>query len=76
MTPKEKAEKLIEEFMNIKSKKLSDYSRIEYPTARECALICVNEISKVVPYKRRQPHLYDDETIEYWDEVKEEIEKL
>ena len=34
MNPKEKAEELVNKFMETKSLKLSDYSRIEFPTAK------------------------------------------
>lgn len=46
MTPKEKANKLVDEFLNMKPIKLSDYSRIYQPTAKQCALIVVDEILK------------------------------
>ena len=70
MLPKEKAEELVNKFMETKSLKLSDYSRIEFPTAKQCALICVDEIMRVV--------LCEDCTSDvevYWQEVKQEINK-
>lgn len=68
MTPKEKAIELVEKFENLKSNKMHDYSRIEYPTAKLCALIVVDEIIKV-----SMDNLYSER---YWREVKQKIEKL
>lgn len=81
MTPKEKAIELIEQF-----EQFSDYKECDVFTQRErmfmnakqCALICVEEILNESPSKRYWD-TYDDETpsaITFWQEVKEEIEKL
>ena len=43
MTPKEKAIQLVDRFFNAESQKLSDYSRIYHPTAKQCALISISE---------------------------------
>jgi hypothetical protein len=73
MAPKDKALELVEFFMHLNSVKLSDYSRIEWPTAKQCALKVVDEILK---------DLFNDELfyletkIHYWIEVKQEIQKL
>jgi len=56
MTPKEKAEELID--------KMCDY-KLEHEDAKRCALIAVDEIMKA--------HSFDKM---YWEEVKQEIEKL
>lgn len=89
MTPKEKANKLVDEFLNMKLIKLSDYSRIYQPTAKQCALIMVDEILKSEP---RYPSNVDwddagathqyyyeaqrEEADAFWKQVKQEIEKL
>jgi hypothetical protein len=65
MTPKEKAEELMAKFMAIKSTKLSDFSVIYSPVAKLCALIAVDEILQIGCIK-----------VPYWNEVKQEIEKL
>ena len=65
LSPKEKAEELVEMFMNIKKQKLSDYSIIYHPTAKQCALIVVNEILDAI-----------NEWDYYWEQVKQEIEQL
>jgi hypothetical protein len=69
-TPKEKAEELVEMFMNIKQLKLSDYSVIYYPTAKQCALIAVAEIINSTSWQ------YITNGLDYWNEVKHEIENL
>lgn len=70
MTPKEKAEQLVESFMNIKQQKLADYSIIYHPTAKQCALIAVDGILNAInPFGQ---FLGKD----YWEEVKQEIENL
>lgn len=75
MTAKEKAQELIEMFLNANSMKMSDYSRIEYPTAKACALICVDEI--ITDHVNLDFDLSEqDERIAYWREVKKEIENL
>jgi hypothetical protein len=63
MTPKEKAAEMIESFMNIKQQELGDHSIIHYRTAKQCALITVNELLKQV----------DELSNDYWQEVKQEI---
>lgn len=74
MTPKEKAKELVDKFMAIKSMKLSDYSLIYYPFAKLCALIAVDEILED-NVDDMSWELFDIR-IEYWQEVKQEIEKL
>lgn len=74
MIPKERAEQFVGMFQQLNRSKISDYSRIEFPTAKQCALIVVNEIIKSNPYS------IDFNIIEpnyaYWFQVKQEIEKL
>ena len=65
-TPKEKAEALVDAFMNIKSMKLSDYSVIYHPTAKQCARVVVAEIMKVEQAVK----------MNFWKAVKQEIENL
>ena len=74
MTPKEKALELIDKFQELNRSKISDYSRIEFPTAKQCALISVDEILK------SNPTVIDCDKTElnykYWTEVKKEIDEL
>ena len=70
MTPKEKAAEMIEAFMNIKQQELGDHSIIHYRTAKQCALIAVDEIlNSINPFGQ---FLGKD----YWQEVKQEIFNL
>ncbi len=80
MTPKEKAEELVNKYIGLNSGKLSDYSRIEFPTAKQCALIAIdeninilNEICELRGYDPFESPLYD---LNYWKKVKQEIEQL
>jgi hypothetical protein len=82
MKTKEKAFELVDKYMNIRNVKLSDYSIIYLPTAKQCALIAVDEIIEAT-------NMYqfgisnDKESIPpkvvnhpYWQEVKQEINNL
>jgi hypothetical protein len=73
MTPKEKAEELVSKYITNQNswylENLVDGLRIAH--AKQCALIAVDEIideyQKIFPNVNRR---------NYWDEVKQEIEKL
>ena len=67
MTPKEKAEELVEKFKNVKPVGLSDCTVIYLLGAKQCALIAVNEILG---------DMGADRGYAFWTEVKQEIEKL
>ena len=76
ITPKEKAKELVEIFRL----KVLDYdgNGINGFKAKQCALIAVNEIIKNMPhsfYSGIRP-AYKGTDLEYWQEVKQEIEKL
>jgi hypothetical protein len=61
MTPKEKAEELIDKMINTDIMYMSNY------LAKQCALICCNEVLG---------YMGADRGTEFWNEVKQEIEKL
>jgi hypothetical protein len=77
MEAKEKAIELVDKYMNLNKVKLSDYSVIYTPTAKQCALIAVEEIIDLgllygnAPFGDGGKRFYS-----YWQEVKEEILKL
>ena len=77
MTPEEKAKQLINKFLHIKVLKLSDYSVIEYPTAKECALITINDILDNID---DMMSFYVDHNIleikKYYEDVKQELDNL
>jgi hypothetical protein len=76
MTPKEKAKDLVNSFYQpLGYLKCGVNNTIMWEHAKQCALIAVDEVLKYQPY--------DVYTIEqcnnvnnYWNEVKQEIEKL
>ena len=77
MTPKEKAEELVKKFMNLNLEKikLADYSKIYYPTAKQCALIAIIEIINSNPHSNPfNTDIYS--TMQYWIDVKNEINSL
>jgi hypothetical protein len=70
MTPKEKAKELFDKFMKPVDG-LHKYPMC-FDTAKQCALIAVDEIIKAVPIAPLQL----EHPLYYWQEVKQEIEKL
>jgi hypothetical protein len=74
MTSKEKAKELKDKYMNVKW-------QIYLDDAKQCALIAVDEILKEVPTEildtyKQQVNFIDNDRYYYWEEVKQEIEKL
>ena len=85
MTPKEKAIELINKMHNTKhcgidhfpNKNYCDCSEINFFQAKQCALIAVDEIDDI--YQKLTPK--DDPynfllELEYWQDVKQHIQKL
>jgi hypothetical protein len=66
MTPKEKAQELVEKFRISKA--------ITESYAKQCAIIAVDEILKMVDESMQG--FLDSDIIAYWKQVKTEIEKL
>ncbi len=62
MSPKEKAEDLVDKML--------------FYTAKECALLAVDEVLNV--WENQQPRRFEEwlGIFQYWQEVKQEIEKL
>jgi hypothetical protein len=85
MTPKEKAKELYNKFLN-PSGDTYLYGMLEHESAKECALIAVDEII----LSRKDDSQFDDTLwaggsdmytmhpmyLNYWQEVKQEIENL
>jgi hypothetical protein len=69
MTPKEKADELINKYLTSRDANQWDDVRDVHAAIR-CALIAVDEI-KTLLYNADRMYQYD-----YWHEVKQEIEKL
>lgn len=76
MIPIEKAKELVENFYKFANSTDFDSDHGEFFTnnelwknnAKQCALICVNEI---ITLRKREGSIFD-----YWEKVKQEIEKL
>ncbi len=64
MTPKQKAIELYNKFLNPNGDTYL-YSLLDHESAKECALIAVDEILNIGCIE-----------VPYWQEVKQEIEKL
>jgi len=71
MTPKEKAEELVDKF---KLKQNFFTNSFIKTTAKQCALIAVNEILNEFPQGFKGN--FEERRKQYWQEVKQEIEKL
>jgi hypothetical protein len=72
MTPKEKAKELVDKF-NVWASRSGSAVYNPYD-AKQCALICVDEIINANPTKIILGGLSLEFTTEYWIEVKQEIE--
>ena len=71
MTPKEKAKELVEGFLALKKINPNAITRpYNWQEAKQCALICVDEILEI------KSVYHSIELDNYWQEVKQEIEKL
>ena len=66
MTPQEKAIELVNSFYNKDFENIWNVKTANYE-AKQCALICVDEVYKNISY---HPNY------KYWQEVKQEIEQL
>ena len=73
MTPKEKAEELVLKFKELPQEGTLMFY-VVFEISKQCALIAVNEIiNNSIEWLGCK---YQDEEIKYWQEVKQEIEKL
>jgi hypothetical protein len=74
MTPKEKADELVKKMYIVHSNSASD---ITLYFAKRSALFAVDEIIKeCCKSSEKKDAKYQDERINYWQQVKQEIEKL
>jgi preprotein translocase subunit SecE len=75
MNAKLKASQLVNRFYNLKPQKMSDYSCILWPTAKECARITIDEIKKELSNWTGGENIeFDKQRFNYLDEVNQEIE--
>jgi hypothetical protein len=77
MTPKEKAKELIDIYKKQVSMTIKDYSLVckvlDIDMAKQCALIAVDEILWIL---NELQDSYSDNASMFYNEVKQEIEKL
>ena len=78
MKAKEKAKELVDRFMNIQdSIGFNSHNLIYLKEAKQCALICVDEIIKEIKEIQFNEDIFlEDTVISYWQEVKQEIKEL
>ena len=73
ITPKEKAKELVDKYIPLSLRLYSDYEWVEeIDSAKQCALIAVDEILIIQEYWGG----INNTNYQYWQEVKQEIEKL
>jgi hypothetical protein len=70
MTPKEKAEELIQKYLNMNDGLIQEFIPIPIEGARQCALIMCDELLCNSTFLISTGESY------FWNEVKKEIEKL
>ena len=73
MTAKNKAEELVKKYFRDSDLLVEDLTWIQ---AKECALIAVEEIIRIAPWGSDIDGEIEDDSKEYYIEVKHEIEKL
>ena len=67
--PKEKAAELVNKFVQYTPAE----EGIEYPFAKQCALIAVKEIKEAIDWHEYE---FPDEEYNYWEQVEQEIQNL
>ena len=72
MNPKEKAKNIVETYKYRDVRGLT-IERMSLSLAKQCALICVDEIMQYIQMPVSIPY---EHSFEYWKEVKQEINKL
>ena len=72
MTPKEKAKELVERFINYAGHNSFLDSHTQRDYAKQCALICVDELIKFT-IEKKEESMYFEMDLKYWQEVKQEI---
>lgn len=72
MTPKEKAKQIVNKMFNCDKSTPKESMAMLYPHAKQCALIAIEDIIDALEVNQWQ----NRNVIEYYTEVKHEIEKL
>lgn len=77
MTAQEKAIELVDSFMDLSEEQ--EYNTPRYMSkemAKQCALIAVDEILNEFDHSALNDEDYEAYKMKYWQEVKQEIEKI
>ena len=74
MTPKEKAIEIFKNYYCLNNNSKSKIKVIEFDTAKQCAIICVNELLDTVPYINNTQSEVKQRI--YYMDVRTEINKL
>jgi hypothetical protein len=69
-TPQEKAKELVDKMWNIDER----YGSIGFHEAKQCAMVCVDELIRIAPWGSDIDGEIEDDSKEYYIEVKQEIE--
>ena len=73
MTPLEKAEELFAKYAFLT---ISDMSDENFNQTKQCALVAVDELIRIAPWGSDIDGEIEDDSKEYYIEVKQQIEKL
>lgn len=74
MTPQEKAEQIVDKYLEVLPSRNPIMYIGDIETAKQCALVAVDELMQSDWYiPTREEH---NKWVQYWQEVKNEIEKL
>jgi hypothetical protein len=76
MEPKLKALELVNKFEKILKLDYENYYKYDFGHCRKCALIAVDELISISLPSSEFGGVITNNTTEYWQEVKNEIEKL
>jgi hypothetical protein len=84
MTPKEKAQELVDKFYNTPhcgiehqpNKRYCDCIEMNPFQAKQCALMAVDEIIKLDMLIDEDTYVMTPSYLQYWEQVKQEIQKL
>jgi hypothetical protein len=76
MTPKEKANELLKKFIKELNYSGCEYNDLFGEVTKQCALIAVDEIINTDCLIDEDVYIITPSYIQYWQEVKQEIEKL
>ena len=76
MTPQEKAKELVNKFLTETENRT--YCGLYRTVAKKCALIAINEVQQLIKdlSSDKNRFIYIVDEMNYWEEVKQEIEKL